>query len=407
MTWLLAALLLGCQSDEPANYGTGTPTTLSTTIDPAVAHPSCLDDAELILETPDEGDFAQYLEYGFTRYTQVVAPGGGVIPIFAQTEISKTQLLRARGILQFYLTDVPGSTWGADKSDVANAMVTNGAALMMPNDEHVEGEEPPLPAQPLYEREMPEDGSDWFMENDFKHRDAAFEEIFHLVHDTGIGTTAPGVRPEYQTDLLAEALLAVEDGRWGIPVDPNVADWIAELEQEGSLSQEYIAAVIDSYYGLWGPWEDRPGAMWGIYAAKNRAAMASVDPAGMALLEQFLPPMLTHEVRLDPALDVAFTLTFDPALPYTHKSQYMTNVTLTGGVNIALTGNSANNTLRGNSGDNVIDGADGDDTMVYCHAAAVYQVAADGDSWTVTGPDGVDTLIGVEWIHYADGVVAL
>ena len=29
---------------------------------------------------------------------------------------------------------------------------------------------------------------------------------------------------------LAEALLAVEDGRWGIPVDPNVAEWIAELE---------------------------------------------------------------------------------------------------------------------------------------------------------------------------------
>ena len=32
----------------------------------------------------------------------------------------------------------------------------------------------------------------------------------------------------------------------------DTSDWIDELRDEGSLTQEYLASVIDSYYGLWG-----------------------------------------------------------------------------------------------------------------------------------------------------------
>ena len=35
-------------------------------------------------------------------------------------------------------------------------------------------------------------------------------------------------------------------------IGPENASWVAELTQENSLSQEYLAAVIDAYYGLWG-----------------------------------------------------------------------------------------------------------------------------------------------------------
>ena len=159
---------------------------------------------------------------------------------------------------------MPGSTWGQDKSDVADAMADNAAALVLVNGAHTGRNEPRVPAQPLYDEETPWVGHAWFMENDYDHRDAAFEEIFHLVHDTGIGTYVPGARPEYQADLDAEARAAMEDGRWPATDDRDTQQWIDELEREGSLAQEYIVSVIDSYYGLWAPWDEDDGGMRGV-----------------------------------------------------------------------------------------------------------------------------------------------
>ena len=36
-------------------------------------------------------------------------------------------------------------------------------------------------------KRCPVEGDDWFVGCDYDHRDAAFEEILHLVHDNGIG----------------------------------------------------------------------------------------------------------------------------------------------------------------------------------------------------------------------------
>ena len=44
-----------------------------------------------------------------------------------------------------------------------------------------------IDGQELYWAELPVEGDEWYMKNDWEHRDAAFEEILHLVHDTGIG----------------------------------------------------------------------------------------------------------------------------------------------------------------------------------------------------------------------------
>ena len=46
----------------------------------------------------------------FCKYTEVTAPGGGPIRLFAQREVSNEQMLYARGVLEFYLEDVPGHT---------------------------------------------------------------------------------------------------------------------------------------------------------------------------------------------------------------------------------------------------------------------------------------------------------
>jgi hypothetical protein len=188
-------------------------------------------------------------------------------------------------------------------------------------------------------------------------------------------------------------------------VEPGVAEWIAELEREDSLAQEYIASVIDSYYGLWGPWDADDGGMWGVYIAKTREEMATLDSAGLALLEQFLPPYIPTEIRLDSALDQDFTLTFSESSPYTHKSRYFLNVTLTGTHGIALTGNDQDNFLRGNVGDNALDGGDGEDTAIYCQNRAAYTLTQDGESTLVEGEEGRDTLSHIEWLHFADGRV--
>jgi hypothetical protein len=365
---------------------------------------SCAEDAGVVIETPDT--YPAYKEWGFDRYTEVVAPNGGSIKIFAAADVGDEMVMRARNVLRFFLTDVPGSTYGADKSEVANQMASNGATLMLPGGAHEEGEEPPFDAQPLFQDEMTVEGGDWYMSNDWDHRDATFEEIFHLVHDMGIGTYMPGALPEYQSALKTEALASLEDGRWGIPIDPEVGDWIEELAEEDSLAQEYIASVIDSYYGYWGAF-DEPGGMWGIYIAQNRDEITEKDPRGQALLEAFLPPMAHYEARLASSFEGIFEMSFNAGLSYTHKSQYLVAVTLTGMNDSSITGNASNNLLRGNPANNTLDGGAGEDTVIYCHPREAYTFLADGPTLIVQGPDGSDTLLNIEQVYFADGTVSV
>jgi hypothetical protein len=370
---------------------------------PEGAPKSCIEDSGMIVATPSS--FANWSAGGFDRYTEVVAPNGKPIRIFVGSDLPDAVALRARSILAWFLADVPGSTLGADKSAVANAMADNEAVLMLPGGAHEEGQEPPFNAQPLFFAEMTVEGGAWYQNNDWEHRDASFEEIFHLVHDTGIGTYLPGALPDYQDSLAAEANAALADGRWGIATDPGVADWIAELAAEGSLAQEYIASVIDSYYGYWGAWDEGAGGMWGVYIAKTRAEIAALDPAGGALLEAFLPAYIGYEARLDPSFSGTFAMAFDPSEPYTHKSQYLTQVTLTGDLPSSVTGNGADNLLRGNSADNTLDGGAGEDTAIYCGNEAEYTLSYDGAEVIVEGPTGRDVLRSIERLHFLDAEV--
>ena len=365
-------------------------------------HPSC-DSENVVREAPAEA--TEYIQAGMTRYAEVQAPDGGIIKIFGAPETGDERIRRAHSLLRFFLQDVAGSEFGVDKSEVANRMASNRAVLVMPAGEHQEGNEPRVEAQPLYADETPVEGSRWYMQNNYEHRDAAFEEIFHLVHDTGIGTYLPGALPEYQSRLRAEAEASLLDGRWGIAVDPYVSEWIEELRQEDSLAQEYIASVLDSYYGLWAPWDEADGGMWGVYIAKTREDVAEKDPQGYALMEAFLPKWLNYEVHLASELDGDFHMTLDLSKPYTHKSQYLVHVTLTGSNSSNLYGNAQDNTLKGNSADNILDGAQGRDTVVYCQNRSDYSVSPVDGGIVLEGPEGRDFLKNIEVIHFADGTV--
>ena len=71
----------------------------------------------------------------FSRYSKIIASNGKPIHIFAQSEVSDQQIIRARDILEFYLTDVPKSTYGRNKSVVANSMANRSASLLFFNNE--------------------------------------------------------------------------------------------------------------------------------------------------------------------------------------------------------------------------------------------------------------------------------
>ena len=100
-------------------------------------------------------------------------------------------------------------------------------------------------------------------------------------------------------------------------------------------------------------------------------------------------------------------MSFDESTPYTHKSQYLLSVTLTGSNSSSISGNAADNFLRGNTADNTLSGGDGEDTVIYCHDRADYTITRSGNDVEVGGPDGTDTLKAVESIHFKDGTISV
>lgn len=363
---------------------------------------------------PITDSFPANVRKTFDRYTQVIAPNGKPINIYAQNKISDAQMIQARNTLIFWLTDVPNTTYGADKSAVANKMGENEALLMLLNGSDGESDYPDVNGQPLFETELVVPGSAAYINNDYeKHRDATFEEILHLVHDTGIGVdgdnTQPGALPAFQKEIRAATNNAIANNFQIWPTtaasERDTKQWFDELSNENSLTQEYLAAVIDSYYGLWAPYNEADAGMWGFYIAKTRTDIESKDPMGAALMSQFFSPYLTYNAQLDASFDGTFTMTFDPNTPYTHKSQYLLQATLTGSNNANLTGNDQDNKLGGNAGDNTLDGLAGVDTALYPRAQSEYTVTRNQDGTITVVGDGTDTLVHIEQIQFSDQVV--
>ncbi|CED60394.1 Putative lipoprotein [Moritella viscosa] len=296
----------------------------------------------------------------FDRYTSVIAPNGQPIHIIAQDQLSNNQIVRARSVLAHYLTNYTSSKYGSDKSSVANKMAGNGATLLLLNGSD-DGKNPAaeLDGQPLYQNEIQVEGDEWYIKQDYKHRDATFEEILHMVHDTGIGVDQNeefiGSLPAYQNDIRSAQVGAMTDDIWGLGNDNK--DWIVELTTENSLSQEYLAAAIDSYYGLWGAWKKKDlnsGGMWGIYLAKTRADIKTKDPLGAALIGDFFHPYLTYNARIDGSFDGTFSLRYNELKPYTNHSRYLKDVSLTGNKNTNVVVNELDNNITGNSGSNTV-----------------------------------------------------
>ena len=66
----------------------------------------------------------------FAKYTKHMAPNGKPIHIFAQAGVSDLQVVRAREILKYHLTDAPDTQYGHDKTALANRMADVRATLI-------------------------------------------------------------------------------------------------------------------------------------------------------------------------------------------------------------------------------------------------------------------------------------
>ena len=343
----------------------------------------------------------------FDGYTKVSAPNGGAIHIVAQSRITNEQMVRARSVLQHYLKNLPGSVYGADKSALANQMAANGAILILLNGRD-DGRNPVrVRGQPLFEEEIQVEGHPWYMNQDFEeHRDATFEEILHLVHDYGIGVdgsnASPGVLPAFQAEIRAAQKNALSKKIWAM--DPRAADWVAELAEENSLSQEYLAALIDVYYGLWGADVKSPNkGMDGLYVAKVRADIAKEDPVGVTLLQnKFFHTYLTYNARIDAGLNGNFSLKFDASKPYTYHAQYLKDITLLGIHDNTVTVNQMDNDITGNAGVN---------TVIFSGKSSEYEISTENGITKVTDKmpdrDGTNTLTAIEKLQFTDKTVEL
>ena len=374
-----------------------------------------------------------FINDGFVKYTKIQCPNGEAIHIVAQSELSDAQIVRSRSILEFYLNDFEGSEYGSDKTDVINTMGTNDALLLLMNGADGDGPEPNVWGQPLYNDELPVEGHQWFMNNDYDHRDAAFEEILHFMHDMGIGVDGSNAidnpaLPDYQAEIRAAQINAGLNNFaiWPIGADgsgpePFVEDWYNELDDENSLSQEYLASVIDSYYGLWAPFTEEPNlGMWGLYIAHDRAEIETEDPMGFAVVEKYFSPVINIDMIIDPSMNEVFSMNFNSSQPYTHKSQYLQHCYLTGSNNSGLLGNNLYNRLKGNNGNNTLEGLGGDDSLdgftgentaiftgLYSDYTVTnnttYALVEDG----VSDRDGVDTLWNIQSLQFSDQNISI
>lgn len=298
--------------------------------------------------------YQKHLDYPTTK--------GKSIRLLAQEEVSDSQLLYAYAILHFYLSHLP--------ADIAEHMAQQKATLILPRGAHHQSKLPEkaLIGQELYQDEIANIGSDWYLKNNYRHRDATLEEVFHLVHDFGIGTSQNPQKSPPMAQCIARATqealpekrsLWGKSGRWGLGDE----EWLSELEEEESLEQEYFVSVLDSYYGLWEAWTEDEGGMWGCYIAKTRAEVQIKDPQGYAMIQSILPPFIDTIMPLDSNFEGTFYMQRNPAIPYTAKSQYLQHLMLQGEKDANIEGNEQNNILMGNAGTNHIDGKSGSNTL--------------------------------------------
>ena len=353
----------------------------------------------------------------FKKYTNVLAPNRKPIHFLAMDGWSEDRIVRARKVLEHFLRDAPGREFGA-KTKLANTMADHHATMVLLN--HSRDMDRVMPAlerldlqcQDLRANESPFEGEPDYMNHET--RDAAYEEVFHLIHGSGIIFSMK----EYDREIRSLAKSATKSNLWNFD----------EPDMPGNHF-EYIICVYDNYLDLW---KTSPTKMEGNrigrqpkgesfngeYGADDRASTQTADPAGFAVVEKFNPDHISYSVELPSTFKGTFSIAEDSGERYAEKAKHLLNVTARGDNKTNLTGNTHNNRLVGNSNDNILTGNGGDDslfggqgtnTAVYRGKRSQYVITRLGNMIevddSVVNRDGHDVLVNVQTLKFADETI--
>lgn len=206
---------------------------------------------------------------------------------------------------------------------------------------------------------------------------------------------------------LAATGLSPRFGAAGFRGESSVGTWTLEV-------QDAVAGVDGWLDGLS---FSAQGAAIGVddvyhYTEEVRTVLATPALAGRRLLtdpdggnDWIEAASLSESLLLDLRPGASSLLTTTPFLELSPVGLIENGIT--GDAADRLYGNSGDNWLIGGRGDDVLDGGAGVDTAAFRGAQVLYSVLTAAGVTRVSGPDGVDRLINVEWLQFDDALVAV
>jgi hypothetical protein len=347
----------------------------------------------------------------FQRHSAFLLDDGTQVPILVQRGVPDIMVEHIRDLLEQMLAPVEGTLFAGEKPAVARAVADSGAALMIFRSNASRPAEPlaSLAAAGITGVAINADGVVLPGSADETQRgraDVAESVLLRFVWDFGIAR----VLPEFEDAVHARAIAAAEAGLY------------TETDDNSDPGRLALRFLLDAYATFYGRRAHIPEATtpWPFaYAPRSREQMEERDPGTVETLEAFFPRFETRAARLWPGLRGEFSMTFDPAFPYTHRSRYLDNAELAGPGESTLRGNERDNILRGSQaantfigmgGDDAVDGREGLDTAVYRGRLSEYHIEIEGGVAfvidLVEGRDGSDTLVDVERLRFADAEVS-
>lgn len=350
------------------------------------------------------------------RYTHLQAPNGDYIQFLIQDEITEEMAVHARSVLESFLSNIPNSNYGSNKSVVANSIASSNAIMLLLNDED-EYDNPYLEnlfdsgikGQDLLSTEIFTEGVVEY--NQSSARNATYEEILHFIHGYGIQPAIPWM----QTELVVAMNQAIENDYYNPLSDLPVEDY----------DEEYLAMGLECYFGLWAHNPNGDGYSGdNEYAFNTRQAMELGDPQLYDLIKDFFGESLLYTPFLPDVFEGTFSISYSPEILYTSKSQYLDNVSLSGALAADILGNDKDNRLEGNlatnhfnggAGDDLIIGHQGIDRSVYVGVRDEYILIPSIDILDssfqiidlIPNRDGIDTLYGIEELEFNSVVYSI
>ena len=291
-----------------------------------------------------------------SRYTHVLAPNGGAIPILIQDDFSSDQVLHVRNVLDSFLRSIPGTQWGSDKANVANSISLSNAILFLLNDEEEYNNPDVLNlmdsgvnGQDLLATEVYPAGSAEYMFS--SSRDATYEEVLHFIHGYGIQLSL--------SDMQDSILVAMNNA-----IDSEIYNPLSDLPIE-DYDEEYLAMGLECYFGIWSHDPNGDGYSGDHeYSFIDRLEMENGDPSLFRIISGFFGEKWDYAVSLHQEFGDHFSMSLNSLDSYTYRSQYLTDLNILGSYDVSVTGNSYSNYFNGNQGDNTFMGLAGNDTIM-------------------------------------------